>query len=167
MGPSQYTQYYLYDLQHQEKPPTIPQRRGNNQWSNSWKPLSAFLDPEPWIRNCNPQNCQQETGNFVQKKLLVTQHFSHTYTAQGFKVYIFEVAQIVNLYSNISKSCGQQSSNVNPQHFGKDPDPEFAPLTNESGSCYFRYWPSRWEIKIIFSFFAYYFLKLQLHHFQR
>ncbi len=43
------------------------------------------------------------------------------------------------------------------------------PLTKGSGSCYFRQWPSRWQLKIIFSlnFFVYYFLKLHLHHFSR
>ncbi len=45
------------------------------------------------------------------------------------------------------------------------------PLTNRSwfGSCYFRQWPSRWQLKIIFLkfFFAYYFLKVHLHHFAK
>ncbi len=34
---------------------------------------------------------------------------------------------------------------------------------NGSGSCYFRHWPSRCQFK----FFAYYFLKVHLHNFQR
>ncbi len=42
------------------------------------------------------------------------------------------------------------------------------PLINGSGSCYFRQWPSRWQLKSDFySFFAYYFLKLHLHHFSK
>ncbi len=101
------------------------------------------------------------------------QNISHTHTAQGFNVYIFEEAQLVNIYGYISKSCGQQSSVVDPWHFGKDPDPEFAPLTNGSGSCYFRYWPSKMGNKnyfVVFCFLvfsAYYFLKLHLHHFSK
>jgi hypothetical protein len=34
-----------------------------------------------------------------------------------------------------------------------------------SGSCYFHQWPSRWQLTVIF--FAYYFLKLHLHHFSK
>ncbi len=43
------------------------------------------------------------------------------------------------------------------------------PLTNGSGSCYFRHWPSRCQQKTNFlkSFFAYYFLKVHLHHFSK
>jgi hypothetical protein len=45
------------------------------------------------------------------------------------------------------------------------------PLTNKSGSgfCYFRHWPSRCQQKTNLKkgFFAYYFLKVHLHHFQR
>ncbi len=45
------------------------------------------------------------------------------------------------------------------------------PLTNgsRSGSCYFRHWPSRRQQKLILkiSFSSYYFLKVDLHHFQR
>ncbi len=38
-----------------------------------------------------------------------------------------------------------------------------------SGYCYFRQWPSKWQLKIIFmpSFFVYYFLKLHLHNFSK
>ncbi len=40
---------------------------------------------------------------------------------------------------------------------------------SDSGSCYFRQRPSRWQLKLIFSlsFFAYFFLKLHLHHFSK
>ncbi len=40
------------------------------------------------------------------------------------------------------------------------------PLTNGSGSCYFRHWPSRCQLNKFFYtiFSAYYFLKLHLHH---
>ncbi len=41
---------------------------------------------------------------------------------------------------------------------------------NGSGSCYFRHWPSRCQQKTNFStqfFSAYYFLKLNLHHFSK
>ncbi len=43
------------------------------------------------------------------------------------------------------------------------------PLTNGSGSgsCCFRQWPSRWRWKLKNILFAFYFLKLHLHHFQR
>ncbi len=47
------------------------------------------------------------------------------------------------------------------------------PLTNGSGcgsgSCYFSHWPSRCQQKIEFllNFFAFYFLKVHLYHFQR
>ncbi len=42
-------------------------------------------------------------------------------------------------------------------------------LTNGSGSCNFRQWPSRWQLIIIcyLSFLAYYFLKLHLNNFSR
>ncbi len=43
------------------------------------------------------------------------------------------------------------------------------PLTNWSGSCYFRQWPSRCQQKTNFLtiFSAYYFLKVHLHHFSK
>ncbi len=49
------------------------------------------------------------------------------------------------------------------------------PLTNgswsgfESGSCYFRHWPSRCQQKLILFkiFSAYYFLKVHFHHFSK
>ncbi len=39
----------------------------------------------------------------------------------------------------------------------------FVPLTNGSGPCYFRHWPSRRQ-KNYLSFSAYYFLKVHFHH---
>ncbi len=43
------------------------------------------------------------------------------------------------------------------------------PLTNGSGSCYFRHWPSRCQTKTNFlkTFFCYYFSKAHLHHFSK
>ncbi len=43
------------------------------------------------------------------------------------------------------------------------------PLTNGSGSCYFRHWPSRCQQKnnLKKGFSAYYFLKVHLHHFSK
>jgi hypothetical protein len=39
---------------------------------------------------------------------------------------------------------------------------------SESGSCYFRHWPSRCQQKLIFfCFSAYFFLKVHLHHFSK
>ncbi len=41
-------------------------------------------------------------------------------------------------------------------------------LTNRSGSCYFRHWPSRRQQKTnLNKFSAYYFLKVHLHHFSK
>ncbi len=44
-----------------------------------------------------------------------------------------------------------------------------AELSDGSGSCYFRQWPSRRQQKISFllNFFAYYFLKVHFHHFSK
>jgi hypothetical protein len=44
------------------------------------------------------------------------------------------------------------------------------PMTNGSGFCYFRHWPSRCQTKnnfFILSFSAYYFLKVYLHYFSK
>ncbi len=57
----------------------------------------------------------------------------------------------------------QKSSVADPWHFGVDPDPGSMPLTNGSGSCYFRHWP--WRCQQNFS--GYYFLKVHLHHFSK
>ncbi len=82
--------------------------------------------------------------------------------------------RILTIYQRLNKKFlkiifHDIASVADPWHFGVDPDPDprSMPLTNGSGSCYFRHWPSRYQQKLIFLtqfFSAYYFLELHLHH---
>ncbi len=64
---------------------------------------------------------------------------------------------------------GSGSGSADPCLWLMDPDSDPDPDPG-SGSCYFGHWPSRWKQKTKFFntiFSAYYFLKLNLHHFSK